>query len=94
MAPSSADEIDAEDPRLSALSRDVSFSDSVASSLRAFGSQYLALVLKNLRLSLRNWKGTIGILMAPVLVVLFLISTSFSICYTSFLSGDLLHTPH
>lgn len=64
-----------EDPRLSALSRNSSFSESLATSFKAFGSQYLALVLKNLRLSIRNWKGTIGILLAPVLVVIFLIGT-------------------
>lgn len=76
MAPSNAGDIEEDDPRLSALSRDVSFGESVSASLKAFGSQYLALVLKNLRLSVRNWKGTVGILLAPILVVVFLIGTS------------------
>lgn len=76
MAPSNGGDVEEDDPRLSALSRDVSFAESVSASFKAFGSQYLALVLKNLRLSIRNWKGTIGILLAPVLVVIFLIGTS------------------
>lgn len=64
-----------QDSRLAALAKPVSWSESVATSLRAFGSQYLALVIKNLRLLLRNWKGTIGLLLAPVLVVIFLVGT-------------------
>lgn len=62
-----------QDSRLAALAKPVSWSESAATSLRAFGSQYLALVIKNLRLLLRNWKGTIGLLLAPVLVVIFLV---------------------
>lgn len=64
-----------DDPRLEALSRNVSTMESLGASLKSFGSQYLALVLKNLRLSLRNWKGTIGLLLAPVIVVLFLVGS-------------------
>jgi hypothetical protein len=66
---------DVDDARLRVLSQPVSCGSSLAASLKNLFSQYLALVIKNLRLTVRNWKGTLGLLLAPVLVVLFLIGT-------------------
>jgi ABC-type multidrug transport system ATPase subunit len=63
----------AADSRLASLAKPLSWRESLSSSLETFGSQYTALVIKNLRLVLRNWKGTIGLLLAPVLVVIFLV---------------------
>lgn len=67
------------DARASALSQDLSFGGSLLNSLRNFWSQYLALVIKNLRLAVRNWKATVGLLLAPILVVVFLVRTYFPV---------------
>lgn len=63
------------DPRLSALSQTPTWREWFVASLATFWSQYMALVLKNLRLARRNWKGTIGLLFAPIMVILFLLGT-------------------